>query len=159
MTYALGIYLLNLLIASLSPKIDPATLDEDTGDEGTGVHTFLFSWKLEEDTLMAWWSSAVRHLMAMDGAPPSVPSSPRLFWFMLTHTQSPVMSHTLKVCCRRVQAKSLNRSFEGCRSSNSGSVRCLSCFCSSVNLSPRLVLSFISRGFLRMWRLCSIIEL
>ena len=33
-TYALGIYLLNLLIAFLSPKIDPATLDEDTGDEG-----------------------------------------------------------------------------------------------------------------------------
>eukprot|EP00729_Bicosta_minor_P006691 gene6691-3745_t len=40
-TYALGIYLLNLLIAFLSPKIDPATLDEDTGDEGEEFKPFI----------------------------------------------------------------------------------------------------------------------
>jgi len=40
-TYALGIYLLNLLIAFLSPRIDPALaeLDDDGDDEGASLPT------------------------------------------------------------------------------------------------------------------------
>ena len=32
MTYALGIYLLNLFIAFLTPKIDPAVMDDSDGE-------------------------------------------------------------------------------------------------------------------------------
>ncbi len=33
-TYGLGIYLLNLLLAFLSPKIDPAMMDDEEDNEG-----------------------------------------------------------------------------------------------------------------------------
>jgi hypothetical protein len=42
--YALGIYLLNLLIAFLSPKIDPALAqfeDEDEQDDDMGAHPLV----------------------------------------------------------------------------------------------------------------------
>merc|ERR1711990_407855 len=38
-TYALGIYLLNLLIAFLSPRIDPALAELDEDDEGASLPT------------------------------------------------------------------------------------------------------------------------
>ncbi|CAL1532387.1 unnamed protein product [Lymnaea stagnalis] len=38
-TYALGIYLLNLFIAFLTPKIDPAAYEDSDGDDGPGLPT------------------------------------------------------------------------------------------------------------------------
>jgi len=38
-TYALGIYLLNLFIAFLTPKIDPAGLDDSDADDGPSLPT------------------------------------------------------------------------------------------------------------------------
>ena len=39
-TYGLGIYLLNLLLAFLSPKIDPAMMDDDE-DDNEGGHMIV----------------------------------------------------------------------------------------------------------------------